>query len=171
MPPNFVSSVTDLASLMRSIPEYGTTDPNVFGQADNGRPYSEDVTWNQGGGSGIIIDPSTGTATDAAGNQVDPGYVNPNVSNMVPFNAAGGALSICILQRNLKRSMIILQNSSSVSNLWYSWGRPAIIGQSLFLVPSQVIGYDYTTPSDALYIAFDGTGTQPGFYQEISRLD
>jgi hypothetical protein len=165
-------SAADLRLLFSQPPISGERDPNVFPYGNNGMPYDPSEVWNQGGGQSapqvVTVDPTTGVATPV--NPPPTGvYVNPsNRFNIMPFSQVSG-VSIQFLQKNLKRSMLIIQNQSTANNLWYNFGQPAAVNVCQFLVAGQTIGYDVTCPSDAVYIYFDGTGNNAGVIQEATR--
>jgi hypothetical protein len=157
---------------------YGVDDDNVYPYAGlatedyNGMPYDNNTTFNASPSAGVIIDQQSATAVDASGAAVDPGYVNQNVTVQNVFTAISGANSIQVLQRNYKRTMIIIQNQSTTGNLWYSFGKPAQVNQCGYLISSQTIGLDYTCPPDAVYVYFDGTAglVNPFIITEITTL-
>lgn len=170
----FVSAGNLRAMLAGSPRSSSAADANVFpmgGFDENGMPYDPSVTWNAGGGQAaqtIITDPDTGIQSIVP---PPPGvYVNPNNRfTMFPFTLASGGSGIQILQQNPNRSMLIIQNQSTANNLWYNFGQPAAVNVCQFLVAGQSIGYDTTCPSDAVYIYFDGVGTNVGMIQEATR--
>jgi hypothetical protein len=176
-------SAGNLRAMLAAPAEGYNQDPNVYpgayntlnpGGDSNRMPYDTNVVWGKSAQTGITqISQVTGQAISQSGQVVNPGWVNPNVTNQLPFSALPGAQSIQILQKNLKRNMIIIQNLSSVSNLWFCFGRPAIPNLCPFLVSGQFIGLDFTCPPDALYVYFDGTATtqQPGMVTEITRMN
>lgn len=107
-------------------------------------------------------------------------WVNPVSGYGFPFSSAQ-----CVLTKNPNRAGLILQNLSTGltaadvgSTLYYSFGRPAVVGQSLGLAPGVLGGpgialvLDYVCPADSLYVAFGpavGAGTTVGAVEEMAH--
>jgi len=89
-------------------------------------------------------------------------------ASTVPITAATSA-TLALLAGNPRRRLLIVQNSSkapttgdTAPTFWVAFGRPAIIGQDIALVPNGgTLLCDFACPIDAVYVAI-GPSVNPG---------
>ena len=78
-------------------------------------------------------------------------FRNRNVSNTTPFQLVAGAVAIRALPKNLRRTGLQIQNKDATGVLFYAFGNGADIS-GLQLAAGASALYDFTTPSDELYL-------------------
>jgi hypothetical protein len=109
----------------------------------------------------LSIDPATGNAMTTKG-----GWFNRNVTQTIPVQLTAGVSLRCLVN-NPKRTGCIIQNEDAAATLNYSWGNDiGLFGKSI--APGGADLYDFTTPSDALYL-FCATANIRVLVMEISR--
>jgi hypothetical protein len=91
----------------------------------------------------LAINPATGAP--AAGN-----WKNRNVTQTIPVQLTTG-VSLRVLVNNYRRTGCIIQNRDAAATLQYSWGND-IQASGKSIAPGGADLYDFTTPSDALYL-------------------
>lgn len=89
------------------------------------------------------VDPATGQPI--AGN-----WRNRNVTQTIPVQLVAG-VSLRVLVNNQRRTGLVIQNLDAAASLNYSFGNDiAAFGKTI--APGGADLYDFTTPSDALYL-------------------
>ena len=109
----------------------------------------------------LTTDPTTGVPMTGRG-----GWYNRNVTQTIPVQLTAGVSLRCLVN-NPKRTGCIIQNEDAAATLNYSWGNDIqAFGKSV--APGGADLYDFTTPSDALYL-FCLTANIRVLVMEISR--
>ncbi len=108
--------------------------------------------------------------TDAPGDHpyqppAPPDYRNYNTSFVAPFSAA--RTSIQILPQNNARTLLLIQNLSISTNLYFNLGAGASVNNGVQLGAGQGIIFDNICPSDSLNIYFDNATAQLGVALEM----
>jgi len=141
-------------------------DPRV---TDLSRPFN--VPGVTGPQSSIPYSTSNGVTTTGAIQQGVTGasilgWVNKNVTNMLPFALVVGQ-SIRALPNNYKRSGLVIENKDPTNTLNYSLGND-LQALGAAIGPGGSVLFDFTTPPDALYL-YSGTANLQAVVIEISR--
>lgn len=138
-------------------PEWTAVNQGVYNDGPGGGGY--------GNAGGSIADPTVAPPLPAP---PPPGYQNPCASSTIPITSVAGSTGSPLLVANPRRNLLILQNNSFAAVpgdtppvLWFSFGRPAVVGQCQGLAAATVpfgigegIVLDVVVPRDSLYIAF-----------------
>jgi len=133
------------------------------------RPFN--APGSTGPQSGIPYSTANGSTTTGAMQAGVPGssvlgWLNKNVTNMLPFALVAG-VSIRALANNAKRSGLIIQNKDPTNTLNYSLGNDlGALGAAIG--PGGSVLFDFTTPPDALYL-YSGTANLQAVTIELTR--
>lgn len=94
-----------------------------------------------------------------------PNFVNYNTSFLAPFVIAN--TSTQILPQNNKRTLLLIQNLSSSSDLYFALGGGASINNGILLAADQGIVFDSVCPTDSLNVFFNNASPQQGIVMEV----
>jgi|SRR5271167_4969025 len=133
-------------------------DPRV---TDLSKPFN--VPAATGPQAALETDPTTGQPRVRKGGG---GWQNNNVTQTIPVQLTAG-VSLRVLVNNPKRTGLVIQNNDAAAAMQYSFGNDiGAFGKSIAAGGADL--YDFTTPSDALYI-FCATANIRVLVLEISR--
>lgn len=94
-----------------------------------------------------------------------PFYNNYNTSFIAPF--VTGQTSVQVLPANNRRTMVLIQNQSASSDLYFNLGGGAGPNSGILLPAGVGIVMDSVCPSDSINCYFDNVAPQQGAVLEI----
>jgi hypothetical protein len=149
----------------RALPD-SAYDPRVTSLK---RPFN--APGSTGPQSGIPYSTANGSTTTGGMQAGIPGssvlgFMNKNVTNMLPFGLVVG-VSVRALANNAKRSGLIIQNKDPTNTLNYSLGND-LQALGAAIGPGGAVLFDFTTPPDALYL-YSATANLQAVVVELSR--
>lgn len=97
-----------------------------------------------------------------------PFVANTQHAATYPFQIGTVQGSQSILPANSRRSLLLVQNQSTATNLFFNFAQDAGLNQGILLAPGVAVFFDYICPSDSVSVFFNNATAQPGLLCEVS---
>jgi len=94
-----------------------------------------------------------------------PQFTNYNTSFIAPF--VTGRTSVIVLPSNQRRTMLLIQNLSAASNLYFNFSGGASPNNGVLLSFGEGIIFDSICPSDSVNCYYDNATPQLGIVLEV----
>lgn len=111
--------------------------------------------------------------TDVNGALIPDPYYNGVGFNTYTFatsNVSGNAGSVQLLALNQRRQLLLIQNLSTASDLYVSFGLDASLLGGLLLAHGEGVIFDTVCPNNSVFVFFNSATNQPGIIIEGSPV-